>query len=378
MVNKVTYLMAAIPGSRVMGKKYNFCAGPAMLPAQVMEIAQSEFRNWNDLGVSVMEISHRSKDYIQMAEQAEQDLRSLMQIPDNYKVLFAQGGGRGQFAAVPLNLVGDKLAADYILTGQWSKSAVVEAQKYARINEIDILEKTADGKVTVKPVDQWQTNDNSAYVHYCPNETIEGIEINEIPDTQAPLVADMSSTILSRPMDVSKFGLIYAGAQKNIGPSGLALVIVREDLLGQARTATPSIFDYQVLANSGSMFNTPPTYSWYLAGLVFKWLKEQGGLSAMAEKNKAKASLLYQTIDGSDFYSNKVDDQYRSKMNVPFQLGDEALNEIFLTESAEAGLLTLKGHRIVGGMRASIYNAMPLEGVQVLVDFMAEFERKHG
>ncbi|MFT7053263.1 MAG: phosphoserine aminotransferase [Psychromonas sp.] len=361
-----------------MSKIFNFCAGPAMLPEAVMQKAQQEFCNWQGLGVSVMEVSHRSPEYIEMAQQAEQDLRDLLAVPDNYKILFCHGGGRGQFAAVPLNLLGDKLDVDYLTTGQWSKSAVDEAKKHARVTETKILSETADGKVTVKASADWKVNAGAAYVHYCPNETIEGIEIFEIPETGVvPLVADMSSTILSRPIDVSKFGIIYAGAQKNIGPSGLAIVIIREDLIGKARKAIPSIFDYQVQADAGSMFNTPPTYSWYLAGLVFKWLKEQGGLIEIEKKNIAKAELLYNFIDSSKLYHNNVDKSVRSRMNIPFQLTDESLNALFLEESKQANLLTLKGHRIVGGMRASIYNAMPIEGVQALVDFMEKFEANY-
>jgi len=361
-----------------MTKKYNFCAGPAMLPEAVMQQAQSEFCNWQGSGISVMEVSHRSPEYIELAKQAEADLRELLAVPDNYKVLFCQGGGRGQFAAVPLNLLGDKLDADYILTGQWSKSAVVEAKKHARIQETDIMTTTADGKITIKPCDQWPVNSGAAYLHYCPNETIEGIEIFDVPSTGiVPLVADMSSTILSRPLDISKFGLIYAGAQKNIGPSGLAIVIVRDDLVGKARKAIPSIFDYEIQANADSMYNTPPTYSWYLAGLVFKWLLAQGGIAEVEKKNIAKAELLYNAIDASSFYSNNIDKSVRSRMNIPFTLADDSLNDTFLSESKAAGLLTLKGHKLVGGMRASIYNAMPIEGVQALVDFMAAFEKKY-
>jgi len=349
-----------------------------MLPTAVMQQAQSEFCNWQGLGVSVMEVSHRSPEYIQMAETAEQDLRDLMEIPDNYKVLFCHGGGRGQFASVPLNLLGDKLDADYLLTGQWSKLAVVEAKKHARISETDILVTDANGKKSVKPSSDWPINAGAAYLHYCPNETIEGIEIFDVPETGVvPLIADMSSTILSRPMDVSKFGLIYAGAQKNIGPSGLSIVIVRDDLIGHARKAIPSIFDYEIQAKADSMYNTPPTYAWYLAGLVFKWLKEQGGLVEVEKKNIAKAELLYGFIDNSDFYANDVDSSVRSRMNVPFTLANDSLNETFLNEAKEAGLLTLKGHKLVGGMRASIYNAMPIEGVQALVDFMQVFEKKY-
>lgn len=349
-----------------------------MLPEAVMQQAQQEFCNWQGLGVSVMEMSHRSPEFMEMAATAEQDLRDLMEIPDNYKVLFCHGGGRGQFAAVPLNLLDGKLDADYLLTGQWSKAAVVEGKKHARIAETDIMTETADGKISVQPVADWQVNAGAAYVHYCPNETIEGVELFDIPETGVvPLVADMSSTILSRPIDVSKFGVIYAGAQKNIGPSGLAIVIVREDLIGKARKAIPSILDYKVQADADSMYNTPPTYAWYLAGLVFKWLIDQGGLVEVEKKNIAKAELLYNYIDNSNFYSNNVDDSVRSRMNIPFTLADDSLNETFLTESKAAGLLTLKGHKLVGGMRASIYNAMPIEGVQALVDFMAEFEKKY-
>jgi len=361
-----------------MTKIYNFCAGPAMLPEAVMQTAQNEFCNWQGMGVSVMEMSHRSPEYMAMAKQAELDLRELLSVPDNYKVLFCHGGGRGQFAAVPLNLMGDKLDADYVLTGQWSKSAVVEAKKHARIKETNIMVETADGKLSVKPFTEWDVNAGAAYVHYCPNETIEGIEIFDTPETGVvPLVADMSSTILSRPIDVSKFGLIYAGAQKNIGPSGLAIVIVREDLVGHARQAIPSIFDYQVQQDFDSMYNTPPTYSWYLAGLVFKWLKAQGGLVEIEKKNIAKAELLYNAIDNSSFYANNVDASVRSRMNIPFTLADESLNGAFLEQAKAAGLLTLKGHKLIGGMRASIYNAMPIEGVQALVDFMADFEVKN-
>ncbi len=361
-----------------MDKTFNFCAGPAMLPHAVMQQAQQEFINWNQMGASVMELSHRSKEYMAVAATAEQDLRDLLSVPDNYKVLFCQGGGRGQFAAVPLNLLGDKTQADYLLTGQWSKSAVAEGKKYCQVNETNIMLPADAGPVAVQSVEQWQFNADSAYVHYCPNETIEGIAIDEIPDTGAvPLVADMSSTILSKPLDVSKFGVIYAGAQKNIGPSGLGVVIVRDDLLDRERQETPSIFSYSTLAKNDSMFNTPPTFSWYLAGLVFKWLKQQGGLEAIAEQNDIKAKLLYDYIDSSDFYRNNVAAANRSKMNVPFQLIDDRFDSAFLTDSRAQNLLALKGHRIVGGMRASIYNAMPLEGVKALIKFMESFEQKN-
>ncbi|AEY02012.1 3-phosphoserine/phosphohydroxythreonine aminotransferase [Oceanimonas sp. GK1] len=354
---------------------YNFSAGPAMLPVEVMQRAQAEFRDFNGLGVSVMELSHRGADYMAVAAQAERDLRELMHIPDNYKVLFLQGGGRGQFAAVPLNLMGKNARADYIVTGQWSRAAVAEAEKVGQVRVLDGFEA---GEEPRKLATSWDLDPSAAYVHYCPNETVEGIEYDFIPDTgDVPLVADMSSTILSRPVDVSKFGIIYAGAQKNIGPSGLAVVIVRDDLLDQACANVPAIMDYAAMAKADSMLNTPPTYAWYLAGLVFQWLKEKGGVEAIGKQNQAKAELLYSYVDGSDFYENRVHPSARSWMNIPFQLKDESLNDAFLKEAKAAGLLALKGHRIVGGMRASVYNAMPIEGVQALVDFMDAFAKRH-
>ncbi|WP_417616884.1 3-phosphoserine/phosphohydroxythreonine transaminase [Oceanisphaera sp.] len=360
-----------------MKKMYNFSAGPAMLPVDVMQQAQAEFCNFNDLGVSVMELSHRSSDYIAVAAEAEQDLRDLMQIPDNYKVLFLQGGGRGQFAALAFNLMGKNARADYIVTGQWSKSAIAEAEKVGSVRVLDGFAAASEQGPRALAT-EWDLDPEAAYVHYCINETVEGVEYSFIPETgDVPLVADMSSTILSRPIDVTKFGLIYAGAQKNIGPSGLAVVIVREDLLDQACPQTPAIMDYAAMAKADSMLNTPPTYAWYLAGLVFKWLKREGGLDAMGKRNQAKAELLYNYVDASDFYSNNVHPQARSWMNIPFQLKDESLNEAFLAQAKAEGLLALKGHRIVGGMRASIYNAMPIEGVQALVDFMDKFAKQH-
>ncbi len=361
-----------------MNNIFNFCAGPAMLPQAVMLQAQKEFCNWQDNGVSVMEMSHRSPEYMTMAAEAEQDLRDLMDIPDNYKVLFCHGGGRGQFSAIPLNLLGDKLDADYFLTGQWSHSATLEAKKYARINETNILTTTSEGKTSVLPCAQWPINAGAAYVHYCPNETVDGIEIFDVPETGViPLVADISSTILSRPIDVTKFGLLYAGAQKNIGPAGLAIVIVRDDLIGHARRAIPSIFDYAIQDKFNSMYNTPPTYSWYLAGLVFKWLKTQGGLVEVEKRNIMKANLLYTFIDSSDFYQNNIDKSVRSRMNIPFSLVDESFNNSFLSASKVAGLLNLKGHKSVGGMRASVYNAMPIAGVEALVKFMRDFANEN-
>ena len=361
-----------------MTQVYNFSSGPAMLPAEVLRRAQSELCDWQGLGTSVMEISHRGKEFIQVAEEAEKDFRDLLQIPSNYKVLFCHGGGRGQFAGVPLNLLGDKTTADYVDGGYWASSAVKEAHKYCSPNVID-AKVTIDGLRAIKPMSEWQVSENSAYLHYCPNETIDGIAIHETPDFGDKIVvADYSSSILSHPMDVSRFGVIYAGAQKNIGPAGLTIVVVREDLLGKAHKACPSILDYTVLNDNDSMFNTPPTFAWYLSGLVFKWLKEQGGVEAMDKINRAKAELLYGVIDKSDFYRNDVASANRSRMNVPFQLADSALDKVFLEESFAAGLHALKGHRVVGGMRASIYNAMPLEGVKTLTDFMVDFERRHG
>lgn len=352
---------------------YNFSAGPASLPKAVMQQAQKEFLDWNGLGTSVMEISHRSKPFLKVAADAEQDLRDLLSIPDNYKVLFCQGGARAQFAAIPMNLLGEAKTADYIDGGYWAASAVDEAQKYCQPNVFKASTEI-DGKTAVLPASEWVLSDDAAYVHFCPNETIDGIEINDLPQTDKPIVADMSSTILSREIDVSKYGVIYAGAQKNIGPAGLCIVIVRDDLLEFANAALPSILNYKVLFEKESMFNTPPTYAWYLSGLVFKWLKANGGVAAMEKVNRAKAALLYQCIDESDFYRNNVHANNRSLMNVPFQLAKPELDGLFLEQAEARGLQALKGHRAVGGMRASIYNAMPLEGVQALVNFMKEFE----
>ncbi|QOL24790.1 3-phosphoserine/phosphohydroxythreonine transaminase [Thalassotalea sp. LPB0316] len=360
-----------------MSGVFNFCAGPAMLPTPVMAQAQQELVNWQNLGVSVMEISHRSTEFIEVATNAERDLRELLNIPDNYKVLFCHGGGRGQFSAVPLNLLPKGKSADYIVTGSWSKAAVAEAEHYGDIRIINAVEEVS-GQQQVTDVNTWDLDPNAAYVHYCPNETVDGIEMFEIPDTKGiPLVADMSSTILSRPIDVSKFGVIYAGAQKNIGPSGLTLVIVRDDLLGNARKTTPAVLDYTITAAKESMFNTPPTYAWYLAGLVFQWLKALGGVDKIEQTNIEKAEKLYQFIDQSDFYINRVNKQNRSRMNVPFWLKDESLNSAFLSQAQENGLLALEGHRSVGGMRASIYNAMPLAGVEALIRFMSRFEQEN-
>jgi len=360
-----------------MARPYNFSAGPAMLPESVLNQAREEMLDWNGSGMCVAEMSHRGKEYMSIATAAEADLRALLGIPDNYKVLFLQGGASSQFAMVPLNLLRGATDADYIKTGSWSKKAVQEAKRYCTVA---VTEGAVDGHFTSVPAQgDLLLSDDAAYVHYTPNETIEGVEFPYVPETgDKPLVADMSSTILSRPIDISRFGLIYAGAQKNVGPAGLTLVIVREDLIGQPMEGTPTMFDYKIHADNGSMYNTPPTYAWYLAGLVFKWLGELGGLERMAVINERKARLLYDAIDTSSFYANPVRPDCRSWMNVPFTLANPELDASFLSEAKGAGLLTLKGHRSVGGMRASIYNAMPEEGVKALVDFMAEFERKNG
>ncbi|HNW78991.1 MAG TPA: 3-phosphoserine/phosphohydroxythreonine transaminase [Candidatus Competibacteraceae bacterium] len=358
-----------------MPRPYNFSAGPAQLPEAVLEQAKAEMLDWRGSGMSVMEMSHRGKEFVAIAEQAEADLRELLAIPANYKVLFLQGGASSQFAAIPLNLLRGKTKADYLNTGMWSKKAISEAKKFAQVNVVASSE--AVNFTTVPARETWKCDAEAAYLHYTPNETIGGVELHTVPDVDVPLVADFSSTLLSRPVDVSRFGLIYAGAQKNIGPAGLTLVIVREDLLGQTVAGTPTMLDYAVMAKEGSMYNTPPTYAWYIAGLVFQWMKAQGGLSAIAARNQAKAGLLYKAIDESGFYKNPVDPAYRSWMNVPFTLPDAALDKPFLAEAKAAGLVTLAGHRSVGGMRASIYNAMPLEGVQALVDFMADFQKRH-
>ncbi len=356
---------------------YNFSAGPAALPAEVLARARDELVDWNGCGMSVMEMSHRGKEFMSIAAKAESDLRDLMKIPDNYKVMFLQGGASSQFAMVPINLLRGKDKADYIWTGAWGKKAIAEGKRYCNVNVAASSE--ADGFNSIPEPGTWQLDKEAAYVHYTPNETIGGVEFHWIPDVgDVPLVADMSSTILSRPVDVSRFGVIYAGAQKNIGPAGLTVVIVRDDLIGQPVAGQPVMFDYAIHANNESMYNTPPTYGWYLAGLVFEWLKEKGGLEAISMVNHTKARLLYDAIDASDFYANPVDVNCRSWMNVPFTLADANLDAAFLEEAAKIGLVTLKGHRSVGGMRASIYNAMPEEGVRALVEFMADFEKRHG
>lgn len=357
-----------------MSRKYNFCAGPAALPEAVLAQAAAELVDFRGAGLSIMEMSHRSTEIVAIAEKAEQDFRELMGISEDYSVLFLQGGASTQFAAVPLNLLGEGGKADYVNTGQWSKKAIKEAQRFGDIN---VVASSEDSNFTTIPaVDSWQLNKDAAYLHYTPNETIGGVEFLWTPDVDVPLVADMSSTILSRPIDVSQFGVIYAGAQKNIGPAGLTIAIVRKDLMGQASKHCPTMLDYKTAADNDSMYNTPPTYGLYLAGLVFQWLKDQGGLKAMEVVNRRKAEKLYSYIDASSFYANPVEVASRSLMNIPFTLANAELDKQFLAESEQAGLLNLKGHRSVGGMRASVYNAVPEEAVDALIAFMKDFESR--
>ena len=356
-----------------MSRIYNFSAGPAALPEAVLQQVQQEMLEWNGAGASVMEVSHRGKPFMAAAAQAEQDLRDLMGIPDNYKVLFLQGGATSQFSAVPLNLkfLGGK--ADYAHTGHWGKKAIADAKRFIDVNVV--CDTSAEGYKHVPAASEWTFSDDAAYVHITPNETIAGVEFDWLPDTDKPIVADMSSTILSRPIDVSKYGVIYAGAQKNIGPAGLTIVIVRDDLIGHFPTDMPRLMDYQVMAESDSMNNTPPTFAWYLAGKVFAWLKENGGVEAVANVNAAKAAKLYSYIDASDgFYTNPIAVDSRSWMNVPFILANSDLDAVFLEQSHSKGLHSLKGHRSVGGMRASIYNATGMDGVDALLDFMKSFK----
>ncbi len=356
---------------------WNFGSGPAMLVPEVLEQAKAELIDWHGMGMSVMEMSHRGKEFVAIAADAEADLRKLLAIPANYKVLFLQGGATAQFAAVPMNLLRGKGEVDFVLTGEWSKKALAEAGKYCKAN---VAATAGDRNFTYVPRQaSWKLSPDAAYVHVCTNETIGGVEYHWTPDTGGvPLVSDMSSHILSRPVDVSRYGLIFAGAQKNIGPAGLVIVIVREDLIGHALPDTPNVLDFKLQAEADSMLNTPPTFAVYLAGLTFKWLLARGGLAAMERENVAKASLLYDCLDSSPFYSSPVAREDRSRMNVPFRLRDASLDARFLAEAEERGLSQLKGHRSVGGMRASIYNAMPIEGVRALVDFLGDFARRHG
>jgi phosphoserine aminotransferase len=359
-----------------MTRVFNFSAGPAALPVEVLEQLREEMLDWRGHGMSVMEMSHRGKAFVSIAQQAESDLRELLQVPANYKVLFLQGGATAQFAAIPLNLTPPGAVVDYVNTGAWSKKAIGEAKKYCKVNVV--ADAAASNYSHVPPQSEWKRSAGAAYLHYTPNETIGGVEFAFIPSGDVPLVADFSSTILSRPLDVSRFGVIYAGAQKNIGPAGLVVVIVREDLLGRGRPDLPTVFDWKAMAADGSMLNTPATYSWYVAGLVFQWIKRQGGLGAMAQINSAKAQKLYRAIDGSGFYKNPVAVDCRSWMNVPFTLPSAELDKPFVEGAKQAGLVALEGHRSVGGMRASIYNAMPMAGVDALVEYMKEFQRTHG
>jgi phosphoserine aminotransferase len=355
---------------------YNFSAGPAVLPREVLQQVQAELLDWHGSGMSVMEMSHRGKEFVSIAETAEADLRRLLGVPSNYKVLFLQGGANLLFSQIPMNLLRGRKGADYIHTGEWSKKAIGEAKKLCAVN---IAASSEAQKFTcVPPRDQWRLDPDAAYVHYCSNETIGGVEFHWTPDVGGvPLVADMSSHFLSRPIDVSRFGLIYAGAQKNVGPAGLAIVIVRDDLLGHAPSGTPAMLDFKVQAEAGSMYNTPPCFAWYVAGLTFQWIERQGGLAEIERRNVAKAKVLYDYLDRSAFYRCPTALADRSRMNVPFTLADAKLDDAFLKEAEALGLLQLKGHRSVGGMRASIYNAMPIEGVRTLVEFMADFERRH-
>jgi phosphoserine aminotransferase len=360
-----------------MTRVFNFSPGPATLPEPVLRKAAEEMLDWHGSGMSVMEMSHRGKEFISIHAEAESLLRELMGIPANYKVLFMQGGAIGENAIVPMNLIGKSGKADYIDTGDWSKKSLKEAKTYGKVNVAASGE--ASGFTAIPKQSEWKLDGDASYVHICSNETIGGVEYHWTPDTgKVPLVADMSSNILSRPIDIAKYGLIYAGAQKNMGPSGVTIVIVREDLLGHALPITPSAFNYKLQAENDSMFNTPPTYAIYIAGLVLKYVKERGGLKAMEEHNKAKAAILYDYLDNSKFYRNPVAKEDRSLMNVPFKLKDDALDDAFLKGAQAKGMIQLKGHRSVGGMRASIYNAMPVEGVKALVAYMKEFEAQHG
>ncbi|WGE49310.1 3-phosphoserine/phosphohydroxythreonine transaminase [Actinobacillus equuli] len=361
-----------------MTQVYNFSAGPAMMPKAVLEQAQQELLNWQNQGTSVMEVSHRGKFFMELATQSEQDFREVYNIPQNYKILFLQGGARGQFAAVPMNLIGAKGKALYLNSGHWSGMAAKEARNFCEIDEINIVEKDQNGVIAVTRTDFSDIAEQYDYVHYCTNETITGVQIKQIPNVgNAVLVADMSSDILSTQIDISKFGLIYAGAQKNLGPAGITIVIVREDLIGKARTATPSIWNYETQVNADSMINTPPTFAWYLCSLVFKHLIKEGGLSAVEKRNAAKAELLYNYLNNSTFYRNYIAEANRSVMNVTFTTDNDELNAKFVAEATACGLHALKGHKVLGGMRASIYNAMPIEGVEALIQFMDKFAQEN-
>jgi len=359
-----------------MNKVYNFSAGPAALPRAVLERLKIELPEFRDAKASVMEISHRGEDFMVLAQKAEQDLRDLINIPDNYKVLFLQGGASQQFSMIPINLLRGKKIANYANTGHWSKKAILEGSRYCYVNVC--TDSTKNGFTDIDDYSSWKIDSDGAYLHYTPNETIAGLEFDYIPEVDMPLVADMSSSILSRMIDVSKFGVIYAGAQKNIGVSGLTVVIVREDLIGEVVDNQPVLFDYSTQANNDSMYNTPCTFAWYTAALVFEWLKELGGIESITQYNEKKSRLLYEAIHLSDFYSNNVAARFRSRMNVPFFTPNPELDKLFVNDALSNNLLALKGHRAVGGIRASIYNAMSMEGVEALVSFMSDFEKKYG
>ena len=359
-----------------MSKIYNFSAGPAALPSVVLERLKSDLPEFRDAKASVMEISHRGVDFMTLAKKAEQDLRDLMCIPDNYKVLFLQGGASQQFSMVPINLLRGKTIANYANTGHWSEKAIREGSRYCDVNVC--TDSAKSGFTDIEDFSSWKIDPDGAYLHYTPNETIAGLEFDYIPDVDMPLVADMSSSILSMPIDVSKFGVIYAGAQKNIGVSGLTVVIVRDDLIGKVVQHQPVLFDYSTQANNDSMYNTPCTFAWYSAALVFEWLKELGGIESITQHNKNKSQLLYKAIDQSDYYSNNVATRFRSRMNVPFFTPSPSLDKLFIQDALNENLLALKGHRTIGGIRASIYNAMSMEGVEALVSFMGDFEKNSG
>lgn len=354
----------------------NFCAGPAAIPEPVLEEVRSELLEWGNAGMSIMEMSHRSSIFDEVASNAKQDFIELLNIPDEYDVLFLQGGATHQFSMVPLNFSSQEDSADYLVTGAWSKKAIVEGQKYSKINIVASSE--ADNFTHAPDSKLWNLDSNAKYFHYAPNETIQGVAIHQPPDIDAPIVADMSSVILSEPIDVSKFSLIYAGAQKNIGPAGLTIVIIQKEMFEKENSSNSNILRYSQHSKNNSMLNTPPTFAWYMAGKVFKWLKSEGGLEVICKKNHFKAKTLYQYIDESDFFSNPVAVENRSIMNIPFILADNNLDSLFIEQAEQNGLLNLKGHRSLGGMRASIYNAMPIEGVHDLIEFMKDFEKTNG
>ena len=375
--NNVLKTVRPVEKSSSAGRVYNFGAGPAMLPAEVMLQAQAEFLDWQGTGMSAMEVSHRSEKYTDMAAQAEADLRALLAVPENYKVLFLQGGATSQFAMAPQNLLRGKASADYLHTGHWSGKALQEARRFCTVNVALSIEN--NGYTSIPAPEHWRLDPCAAYVYYAENETIHGVQFHAIPETgEVPLVSDMTSSLLSHPLDISRFGIVFAGAQKNIGPAGLVVVIIRDDLVGGAPRNLPSMSDYAVHVQEHSMYNTPPTFSWYLAGLVLRWTLAQGGVGEMENRAIRRSEKLYQLIDNSGFYRNAVAAEYRSHMNVPFTLADSKLDAVFLTEAEAQGLSALRGHRLAGGMRASIYNAMPEAGVDLLIEFMRDFEKRYG